>query len=324
MGEQYGEAARDEIQANCSMFQPDWQSEASRRKSALIKAGLQDWQPEILAEMEGMAAAARVDLSQILLMNHVVSEQYGDECTPLLLHDSPEGPVVAKNNDASPRESFHFILRQCRPSKGLPLMQLTYAGWLSGLDAINAAGLANTHGSVGSRFAALGQGPDIRLLMYHCMKKCSTLAELVSIIRQASCRGKGFSIAVADAAGHSAILDAAVPLLGVRAQNQDFAFSTNLYMTTGLEQADLRPAAKRVVAQYRQGFLQWTAQENPPRNQADIRALLCSHQPWAPCRHGGAHLSQTNWSMLALPLSRQLFVASGAPCRNSYVEYQLN
>lgn len=323
MGEQYGEAAQAEIQTNCELFQPYWQSNQSQKAAKSLWGRLQRFYPDILVEMEGIAAAAHVDFLQVLLMNQVPLLNQEDNCTPLILRDTPDGPIIAKNNDAPLKENNPFILRKCQPAEGLPFIQLTYAGWLSGLDSMNAAGLANTHGSVGSKFACLAQGPDIRLSIYHCLKTCRTTRGLIEELQRIPCSGKGFSIAVGDATGHTAILDAAVPLLGIRAENQNFAFSTNLYMTPGLEDADLRPTAKRSVAQYRYGYLQWIATENPPRNQADIRTLLSSHEPWAPCRHGGAHQSVTNWSLLLLPAMRMVFVANGPPCCNPYIEYQL-
>lgn len=327
MGEQYGEAAREEIQQNCALFQPAWPSEEKQRLAAGIKANLQRKLPEILSELSGIASASGVDLGCLLLINQVHSIPAvvdADNCTPLLLHNTPEGSIVAKNNDATPHEKHSFILRKCYPKDGISFIQLTYAGWLSGLDAMNAAGLANTHGSVGSKFANLAQGPDIRLVVYHALKNCRNTKEFIAELRRFHCSGKGFSIAVGDASGHTAIIDAAVPLLGIRAENQNFAFSTNLYMTEGLQDADLRPASKRHIAQYRYGYLQWIASERPPRDQADIKALLSSHEPWAPCRHGGVQQSVTDWSMIILPSKRKVLVASGPPCSNPYNEYQIS
>jgi isopenicillin-N N-acyltransferase-like protein len=326
MGEQYGEAAQAEIRENCDIFQSGWPSEESRRHAAVIRSRLQRSHPDILCELKGMASGAGVDLECLLLMNqvrHAPATVDTDACTPVILRDTPEGAIVAKNNDAPQHEKCIFILRKCQPRDGIAFIQLTYAGWLSGLDAMNAAGLANTHGSVGSKFAGLAQGPDIRLVVYQALKTCRNTEEFIAELRRFQCTGKGFSIAVGDATGHTAIIDAAVPLLGIRAENQNFAFSTNLYMTEGLQDADLRLPAKRHVAQYRYGYLSWIAAERPPRDQADIKALLSSHEPWAPCRHGGTLLSTTNWSMLALPAMRKVLVASGHPCSNPYIEYQL-
>ncbi len=47
-------------------------------------------------------------------------------------------------------ENYPYVIRKCTPEKGIPSIQITFAGWLCGLDALNAAGLATTHGSVGS------------------------------------------------------------------------------------------------------------------------------------------------------------------------------
>lgn len=60
------------------------------------------------------------------------------------------------------------------------------------------------------------------------------------------------------------------------------------------------------------------AEVSPPNDLASLQDLLKSHEPWAPCRHGGPHVSVTEWSIVGIPRERKLLVASGPPCHTSY------
>lgn len=315
-GCQYGEQAREEIRACLDYFRPH----GDRKALPEILRTLGCRAPEILEELRGIAEGAAASLEELILMNHLPG---GDECTPILLKHSPDGVIVAKNNDASPQEELPFVIREVTPNSGTPFLQLTYAGWLSGLDMMNAEGLANTHGSVGSCFQRPRGALDIRLRMYQLMRQCRTVDELTAGLQSSRLTGKGFSIAVGDRSGTTVILDAAVPLVCERARNAGFAWSTNLYEAPGLETVDLRPPLKRHICLYRQGFLRWIAETRPPQTLEDIKKLLASHEPWAPCRHGGAHNSQTVWSMICLPQQGKILIAHGAPCIHSYQEYRI-
>jgi predicted choloylglycine hydrolase len=325
MGRQYGEQAKNEIQRNVELFSRSWNlRECEETIAPTIKIVIERYLPELHPELSGIAEGAGVDLRHILLMNHVDSfGSSAERCTPVILRNSPEGTIVAKNNDAPAREEFSFIIRKCIPEKGIPSIQVTYAGWLSGLDCMNAEGLANTHGSVGSVFDKSGSRIDIRLKGYQLMHSCRTTDEFITGLNEVPLTGKGLNIAVGDAQGSTAMLDAAVPFIAVYNRNKKFDYATNLYKSPGLENADMRPPDKRDICVSRYGYLKWRAETSPPENLDDIKKLLSSHEPWAPCRHGGAHGSKTLWSMINLTKSRKVLLAHGSPCKNEYKEYSL-
>ena len=166
-GRQYGEQAAEAIHTGVE-YSAYRQNLSSRfdRFIACAEQSLRTFAPEVLDELTGIAEGANIELAALLFLN--VWDAFDDEqprCTPVMLQDSDHGPVVAKNNDGPEHERYRapFIFRQVEPDHGLPFLQVTYAGWLSGLDMINCEGLANTHGSVGSRFPRGGNRLDIRL-----------------------------------------------------------------------------------------------------------------------------------------------------------------
>ncbi len=321
MGRQYGEQARNEIRWNAEEETKTLPPEQLAVFAATALPTLEKFAPDVLEEMRGMAQAANVELSRILRINHVDTFDGESRCTPVILRHSDAGLIVAKNDDAPPHEAYRFVIRKIVPSRGIPAFSITRAGWLSGLDMMNAAGLANTHGSVGSVFPRPGMRLDIRLYLYMLMQQCETIDSLMEKLEQIPLTGKGFSIGCGDRNGECVFIDAAVPLLTVRSRNRVFDYSTNLYQAPGLEHADRRFPAKRHICQYRQGYLRWIEETRPPQTLADLQALLRSHEPWAPCRHGGAHQSVTNWSLINLPQQGKLLLADGPPCQNHYKEY---
>ncbi|MGN0871153.1 MAG: C45 family autoproteolytic acyltransferase/hydrolase [Victivallales bacterium] len=320
MGEQYGEAMRREIH----LAQELW-SEWFRKHPVAddfvrnVRYVLNRYAPDVLEEFSGLSAGADTDENFLFAINF--TDTFDDEterCTPMFLRSSPDGVIVAKNNDAPQGESFPFVIRRGKPDRGLPFLQITYAGWLSGLDMMNAEGLADTHASVGSFFSKKGLNMDIRLRMYQLMQSCRTAKELALALREVPLTGKGFAVAVGDAQNDALFLDAAVPKIAVRAQQEDFAWAANLYMSPEVCNADTRPVNRRDHCLKRYEYI---GRQPVPRTMEQIRRLLCDHSsPYAPCRHGGEALSVTTWSMIALPQKRAVYYTDGNPCVNLYKE----
>jgi len=317
MGRQYGEGAREEILFEIEHLGKTFQTPALISWYDRAERVLSRFLPDLREELHGIAEAAGVDHRLLLAMNFVDTfDNHTDRCTPLLLRGSPEGMIVAKNNDAGTDEKCKFVTLIRRPDHGIPTATVTYAGWLSGLDSMNGEGLANTHGSVGSKFDRSGDRADIRLVVMHAMQYCRTSAEFLEKLQSFPLTGKGFSIAVGDRTGHSFFLDAAVPKLVKRSENVPFAYSTNLYYAPEVEFADMRAPAYRLFCVERSRYI---AGLEAPRDLTGIRRLLSDHScPYAPCRHGGEAHSLTKWSLIALPGRGDLYLADGLPCRTPY------
>lgn len=336
MGRQYGEQASEAIRKNIEVLTAGSGNRAEIKKVGYnIRRFLQGRMPDVLAECEGIAESTRVDLNLLLIMNQAgtMGAEWA-QCTPLAVARTDKGPVVAKNNDGNtaPRgnlfaarrtNEYVYAVRRCAPARGIPFIHVTYAGWLCGMDALNAEGLGNTHASVGSIYDKSGPRVDIRLWTYRLMQQCRTAREFASGLMEGSLTGKGFSVACADRAGHTALIEAAVPTVAVRAMDEAFVYSTNHFNSPALRQSDQRSPAAKAISVWRYGYLRWVALCNAPKRLADVKRILASHEPWAPCRHGGAHQAETEWSMIGLPGQGKIMVSNGAPCRAMYQEFTI-
>ena len=320
MGRQYGEGARDDIQyevENLGQYFVTPRLDAFYAEADRI---LEKYLPDIREEILGIAEGANVDKKVLLAMNFVDTfDNHTNRCTPLLVKDSPDGVIAAKNNDAGAVEKCRFVTLIRRPDKGIPVLTTTYAGWLSGLDSMNAEGVANTHGSVGSKFDKSGERVDIRLAVMQVMRYCRNSADFLEKLSAYPLTGKGFSIAVGDRSGHTFFIDAAVPKLVKRSENVPFAWSTNLYCAPGVEFADERAADYRPFCVKRSEYI---AAQNAPQNVEDVKKMLMDHSScYAPCRHAGEAHSLTKWSMICLPRQGKVLIADGFPCCNPYQEF---
>jgi predicted choloylglycine hydrolase len=320
MGRQYGEQARAEIEANCAWLDTGRKVREARSYFAQAEAGIGRLAPDLLAELRGLAEGADLPLAEIVCCNHYNPGGPTVGCTPMAVAAGPDGPILAKNNDGAATEERRFVVHATKPDRGLPVTTVTYAGWLSGLDAANAAGLALGHASVGSIFPRPGPRIDIRLWSYGLLRECRTTSEFLARLGAAPLTGKGFNVVAVDRAGTTAVVEAAVPVLARRDEDAPFVFATNHYVTAELREADRRTPRGKEVSTYRFGYLKWVAETEPPGSLADIQRILASHEPWAPCRHGGPHGSVTLWSMIALPRDGRLLLAAGPPCRTPYEE----
>ncbi len=325
-GRQYGEAARKFIALEAELFGYCGKvTDEMKNFAGFAARSIREYAPEILSELEGIASGSNLPLEVLLMMNvweSVAFKEMPDRCTTFLLRDSEYGTAVAKNNDGPEheRETAPFVLREVYPDKGIPFIQVTYAGWLSGLDMMNSEGLANTHGSVGSVLFRNGNRLDIRLQCYKLMKECRTVPEFCRRLPEVPLTGKGFSIAAADRNKNNAIVEAAVPQIVIREKDTGFAFSTNLYHVPELAGCDARTPEAKKLNSCRKEFLE---NRKKPQTFEDLKSLMRTHGEFAPCRHGNGKSSSTFWSMIALPEAGKVLIAPDAPCKSEYIEFDL-
>lgn len=321
MGRQYGEDARDAIRANLEWRQRRVAEHSARQYVEGTRVFLSQHAPAVLEELEGLAEGSGASIEALIIENAAGTPMSG-ECTSMAISAGTNGAVLGKNNDGV-LDDRRWVLRRTRPTRGHPMVHFVSAGWLSGLDALNASGLANGHNSVGSLRERVRGSVEVRLWAYHLMQRCSTVDEFAEGLLSVPLNGKGFNIVVADAAGNASVIECAVPMVVQRGRGDPFVYATNHYITDELKDADARTPDQKRISEYRFGYLAWQNEVHQPGDKGDIERLLKSHEPWAPCRHGGAHKSHTLWSIIATPARRSLDVAFGAPCKCEYTRYEV-
>lgn len=318
MGRQYGEQAREGILSNREWWQTERRVAEGGEGLGLSHEFLRNKIPDVYDELLGIAEGSGVPADEILLFNQRDAGTRPVGCTSMALETASEGTFVAKNNDGCLGDAGSFVVRRSKPAMGFPMVQVTYAGWLSGLDAMNAEALANVHSSVGSVFPRPCPAVDIRLWAYHLLRRCSTTVEFLAGLELTPLTGKGFNIVVGDSSGDTCAIEAAVPVLAVRSRDDDFVFTTNHFITSELADADQRTPEGKEISIYRLGYLKWVREQSQPQHVSDLQSLLRSHDPWGVCRHGGPHKSRTLWSMIAKCEAREVLICDGYPCESEF------
>jgi isopenicillin-N N-acyltransferase-like protein len=195
-GRQYGEAAREAIRANLTARQPRPPDPAQVRTACAM---LERHAAEVYAELQGLAEGSGAPLEK-LVQEACTGSPPPAQCTSMAIAAGAEGPVLGKNNDGAD-DGRRWVVRRTNPDHGHPMLQVLSAGWLSGLDTMNAAGLVNGHSSVGSALARERDSLEIRLWTHALMQRCGTVADFLDGLRALPLNGKGFNLVVADAQG---------------------------------------------------------------------------------------------------------------------------
>ena len=323
-----GEELRDDIRHNVDIF-GRWPSveEWDRRLPVFLEA-LRRHIPHILEEMEAMAEGAGVPLDDVLRMNlpAYANELDVEECTNLVFAGGPDGPIWGKNNDGNHPERCNAVCaRVVRPNDGIPNVIFTYAGMVAVTDGMNAEGVAVGHSSVGSIFQQSDHFVPIRLWAYECMLRSRNTADFVRRMTSIPTRGKGYSIVCVDREGVAVSIEAACPIAQVRRPGSERGHvnCVNYYQLPSLSEADRRKPPAKPNAIARGKFLDERFTADLDFSLDDMKALLRHHGDPSICRHGGADLSHTEYSMIGLPRSGRVLYYHGCPCEGEYAELRL-
>lgn len=325
-----GEATRDEIHAMLDLYRP-WKDQADwgRRRPDFLQV-LQQQLPEVLAEMEGTAEGAGVSLDAILQFN--ISAYPNDlivaeGCTNIVFSRGPDGPIWGKNNDGlGGGRSLPVCARVVRRGNQIPVAIFTFCGMIATTDGMNAAGVAVGHSSVGSVFQQSDHFMETRLWAYECLMRSRTTDEFVRHMARLPMRGKGYSHVCVDSAGTLCSIEAPCPVLQVRrpATGVRHVNCVNCYQLPALQNADRRTEKWKCNAIARKEFLERRLGEMKDYSLKDMKAVLRHHGDPSICRHGlHGDDTFTEYSMIGLPETGQVFYLDGNPCEKEYREIQL-
>jgi len=328
VGQQTGEALRDEIRCCLEMWSRVEENEWAKRLPIYVEVMRKDL-PDVLDEMQGMAEGADVAPEEIYLLNF---PKYPDElgmgegCTNVVFAAGPDGPIWGKNNDGGPPgKQLPVSARVIRPAKGIPVVEFPFCGMVGVGDGMNAEGVALGHSSVGSMFQRSDRHLPIRPWSHHALQHCRTAAELVEVMASRPLRGKGYSYVCVDRNGSMCSIEAPCPLLQVRhSENPRGAFCVNCYLLPALAQADRRNAQGKDDALRRKAFIEKELEKDLPTGLERMKSMLRSHgEPASLCRHGGKDSSHTEYSVIGLPGQNRVLFYHGNPCRGEYEEIRM-
>ncbi len=326
IGESAGEALREEIQLHIEKFL-DKNLFMDAENIKCFTASTERHLPHLMDEMKGLAGGANVSEDYIFALNlpggQAVKDENLQECSNIVFSEGPDGPLWGKNNDGALPERPVCALK-IYPDKGIPLINLTFCGFLATGDMLNAEGVASGHSSVGSKFSQNPRNVSARLWMYDGMFKSRTTEDYARHLTDAPLFGKGFSQVTIDKHGRMCSAEIACPIVQLRwpPEREKAVNCVNCYQLPLLENLTNRKKDPLANALGRKRFFEKSALEGD-RSLDHMKTILRHHGAYSICRHGSKDLSNTTYSMIGIPAEGKVFFRTGFACGGGYDEISI-
>lgn len=171
--------------------------------------------PEMVAELEGIAAGSGLTFDTVCTVNFVSAISALNGCTNLVALNAAQGPLLAKTSDIGEDYKFYSV-QEVHPENGFAYFAVSWVGNLWAEVGINAAGLAAGQSSGPTQLGQSGEGLPTLEYPRMILERCATVAEAIAFCQQTPMAGKGLSIALVDAAGSGAVVEKSGTAMAVR------------------------------------------------------------------------------------------------------------
>jgi isopenicillin-N N-acyltransferase-like protein len=333
-GRMYGACCADDIRRNLAGYlrlirfhsglKPARALEASRATAPAIE----EYAPELLQEIRGIADGSGVELEEALLINARSELMSGGECTALAVAPgrTVDGDVLlAQNWDwFSAVEPEPVLLRIRQP--GLPeILTVAEAGQV-GKVGLNSAGLGVALNFLEHRDR--GEGVPIHIILRR-MLSCAHLGDAIHAALSVP-RGCSANLLLAHAAGE--LLD-----LELTPRDADFLYGegdrlvhANHFESQRLRAGDSGLAESKSTLARAARARRLLAASGATVSPDGIKAILADHThgPYAICRHAEPSVheldrTETRASIVMELSARKLHLSVGQPCNAGYSTYSL-
>lgn len=281
---------------------------------------LRESYPEVVEELEGVAAGASLSLDAIARINFggaiscVLRSQLATagSCSVVAFTDAPEGAIVGKNTDLDSSPETFYVLKIVVPDRGIPYLGYGHVGgpWVEAV--INAEGLAIAQAS--SQIQP-HQDPYAMPILHslHLAAQCaSRTKEAVDFLGGIVYAGQGANWMVADAAGNVVAIERAHDRQIVRTPEYDCIYFANHFLTPEMEATTQggREHSLGRIARYREIF----ANEPPEHSLEGLRRTIADHGgAVSPCLHGHSGM-YTRYACILIPRRREMRLFRGPAC----------
>jgi len=297
-----------------------------------------DSAPNLMEELEGMAAGAAIDVREAILLQ--VRFEIAGWPKPLAAVNSDEGctsfavsalkafdghTILGQNHDTRNLYSDRGIILRIEPIGGVSVLMYTYLPGLIGYRGINSEGI----GHVGNGVLSKGWQPGFpRYLLMRVALEEPTVERALSRIAGLT-RGSTTNFRFGDAHGRICDLEVTVRDHDVLEPVDGCMAHANHYLSEKLKPDAVNLSANSEYRQTRMEELVRQVAANPPDSIAGYCDLLRDHDrfPGSICRHLGSPDGKPEWktvtSFILRPGLGKMHVAMGNPCENEYRTFEL-
>ncbi|MDX6366157.1 MAG: isopenicillin-N N-acyltransferase like protein [Nocardioidaceae bacterium] len=342
-GRQYGVAARDRVHRSIAAYErtfrhyADWDWSRSTAEAKLFVPAIDDFAPQYLEEMAGLADGAGVTLDDVLAINVRTEVMYSARVRSAVGASAPAecsafasvapGRVLAGQNwDWAPFACDTVVVLECVPSDGPAFLTVVEAGLLAKF-GVNSEGLA-----VMTNALACTDDNGEAAVPYHVMLRglldCSTTGEALALLEQTT-RASSANYLLADSSG--AVVDVEAQPGGQSAlhpllrDDSGVLLHTNHFVSPEFDAVDY---ADLVISSTRTRLHRVTELVESADDVGDLAVFeeaLADHacEPDSVCRHPDLSLPPPEQSMTVASVvvdltERRIRLCEGPPCTTGF------
>jgi len=267
MGHQHGAALRLELSAVMERFHRalagPWRerfpAERVEAEVAAMRGFLERRMPNLLPEMEGIAAGAGVSAEDIVFLHCQPAILFAPQgCSNLIVLDGPGAPAIANTLDLPVGEGNPTVLKICHPAGEPAYIGGAWIGTVWAGGCVSATGLAIGGSSCSSTDPPPEDALPANFLDRLILQKCETVKDTIRLMETLTIN-KGGNHALADTRGEAAIVEKSCTQQRVRRPERGALHCANYF-----EHPDMAPLTGVPPAMV----------ENSRRRSANMQALL--------------------------------------------------
>ncbi len=247
IGKHHGESYPAAIRTSYEAWAPknDLNAPEIQREIKLAKKKLDQYFPELLEEMQGIADGANLTLDQILCMNiefeFISTANLLPSCSNIGFKTSEYGVLLGKTADWYPDNSNEFTMSQnIIPSDGYEFCHFGSAGALWSEGGLNKSGLAMVLNGLPTAGDSTNSVPTFALTR-GVLQWCRDVKDAVAWLGKYDVLNWGFNLTLADKTGALCYIEVAPGTQAVFYPTKDYLIHTNHCLEKNVVETQLAP-----------------------------------------------------------------------------------
>ncbi len=316
--------------------------------------------PEYSQRIKGLSDGAKTKLQELYVMQALevmaIDTRYFMKNTGLSLGQLSLGcsslcvlpkskktsyTILAKNFDYLSEFTTDHLIRQSEPVNGYKSIEITYKQISGAHDGMNEKGLVVLY-NYGITIEKTETRIPITILVQQILERCSNIDEAIMFIKTFR-YPNGAILTLADDTSRAVCVELTPEHISFRSPEDGVLLATNFYLTETARKYDIPHNAyfdnKKLPQEIRNKRIHESNEQRYYRmrdlvlkynhiTEQEIQQLLKDHNNKIDgddntiCRHSS--LLSTQVGMIFIPKNRTVKITLGNPCKNVFVEYQLN
>jgi isopenicillin-N N-acyltransferase-like protein len=340
MGRQIGEAAREQVQhsvanahilidAAYNTLELTWQGAQNQSRKYLPFA--EERYPQYVEEMRGIAEGSNVEFNDIVTLNAMeavtTDALHLTRCTSMAVNDerTADGHVLAAHTeDWIPEDENDVFVISARPEKEPPFLAMTYGGLLPNV-GFNAYGIAQLINSVYPSDSRVGIP---RLVVARAVLSSRRISGAIgrAVVQH---RAAGYNHLLVHESGEIYSIEASARKFEILYAHDGTMVHTNHYLEPRMQQVEKDPE-ELISSRVRYFRASRLLRQNDKHTIKSLQTIQQDHVniPNSICNHnieGNPLDREKTINAMVIDLNmREMHIAWGNPCQNTYFTYHLN